>query len=189
MVNMQKFCDIVDLFMFLPMQKLPDRNKSEDIYYLMSGNTFKGPCLPAKEQGGPLKRILDFIWIKISDRFKGMAEAYRFFDVNFNNRVSFNEFQKGLDHMRIKFQLNELDIVFKYLDKGSKGFVSYNDFCELSEEKRRNLDRIDNTQVLMERKAKEANQKDWVQTYLQDSEITDLENMSKMMIHEPKNKH
>lgn len=69
----------------------------------MSGNTFKGPSLPAKEQGGPLKRILDFIWIKIADRFKGMAEAYRFFDVNFNNRVSFNEFQKGLDHMRIKF--------------------------------------------------------------------------------------
>ena len=145
------FTDIVDLFIFLPMQKLPDRNKSEDIYYLMSGNTFKGPSLPPKEQGGPLKRILDFIWIKISDRFKGMAEAYRFFDVNFNNRVSFNEFQKGLDHMRIKFQLNELDIVFKYLDKGNKKYISYNDFCELSEEKRRNLDRIDNTQVLMER--------------------------------------
>ena len=26
-----------------------------------------------------------------------------FFDVNFNNRVSFSEFQKGLDHLRIKF--------------------------------------------------------------------------------------
>lgn len=82
-----------------------------------------------------------------------------------------------------------MDIVFKYLDKGDKGFISYNDFCELSEEKRRNLDRIDNTQVLIERKAKEANQKDWVQTYLQDSELIDLENISKRMIHEPKNKN
>ena len=55
--------------------------------------------------------------------------------------------------MRIKFQINELDVVFKYLDKGNKGYISYNDFCELSEEKRRNLDRIDNTQILMQRKA------------------------------------
>ena len=47
--------------------------------------------------------MLDLIWIKIADRFKGMAAAYRYFDVNFNNRVSFNEFQKGLDHMRLKF--------------------------------------------------------------------------------------
>lgn len=70
----------------------------------MSGNTYGGPTSHDMiDQGGPFKRILDLIWIKISDRFKGMAEAYRYFDVNFNNRVSFNEFQKGLDHMRLKF--------------------------------------------------------------------------------------
>lgn len=46
------------------------------------------------------------LWIKISEKFRGLAEAYRFFDVNFNNRVSFNEFQKALDHLHIKFQIN-----------------------------------------------------------------------------------
>lgn len=85
--------------------------------------------------------------------------------------------------MRIKFQINELDIVFKYLDKNNKGYISYNDFCELSEEKRRNLDRIDNTQILMQRKAQENQQKDWIQTYLQESELVDLENMNRTMIH------
>lgn len=59
----------------------------------MSGNTYGGPTShDMYDQGGPLKKMLDLIWIKIADRFKGMAEAYRYFDVNFNNRVSFNEF-------------------------------------------------------------------------------------------------
>ena len=50
--------------------------------------------------------------------------------------------------MRLKFQINELDVIFKYLDRGQKGFIAYNDFCMLSEEKRRNLDRVDNQQSL-----------------------------------------
>lgn len=127
------------------MQKLPLSNDSTDVFYLMSGNTYGKPTSDDMfDQGGVLKRMLDLIWIKISERFKGMAEAYRYFDVNFNNRVSFNEFQKGLDHMRIKFQINELDVIFKYLDRGQKGYIAYNDFCMLSEEKRRCLDRVDN---------------------------------------------
>ena len=105
--------------------------------------------------------MLDLIWIKIADRFKGMAEAYRYFDVNFNNRVSFNEFQKGLDHMRLKFQVNELDVIFKYLDRNQKGYITYNDFCGLSEEKRRNLDRIDNQEAI-ERVNHGKTKKDWI---------------------------
>lgn len=178
-VNLQKFCDIVDLFVYLPKQKLPLSNDSTEVFFLMSGNTYGGATShDMYDQGGPLKRILDLIWIKISDRFKGMAEAYRYFDVNFNNRVSFNEFQKGLDHMRLKFQVNELDIIFKYLDRGQKGYISYNDFCQLSEEKRRMLDRIDNHEAL-DRKHSRKTGKDWMQLYLEDAEIVDLENMSK----------
>jgi Ca2+-binding EF-hand superfamily protein len=54
-----------------------------------------------------------------------MAHAYRYFDVNFNNRVSFNEFQKGLDHLRIKYQVNEVNMIFQYLDQKHKGYISY----------------------------------------------------------------
>ena len=80
--------------------------------------------------------------------------------------------------MRLKFQVNELDVVFKFLDRGQKGYISYNDFCQLSEEKRRNLDRIDNNMAI-ERKKESKEVKDWIQLYLEDCEIGDLENMSK----------
>ena len=74
------------------------------MWFIMSSNCHGGhTTTELKDQGGSLKRILDLLWIKISERFKSIHEAYRYFDVNFNNRVSFSEFQKGLDNMRIKF--------------------------------------------------------------------------------------
>jgi hypothetical protein len=48
----------------------------------------------------------------------------------------------------------------------------------LSEEKRRNLDRIDNQEALDRKKSKEK-KKDWISNYLEDVEVTDLENMCK----------
>lgn len=90
--------------------------------------------------------MLDLLWIKINERFKSIAEAYRYFDVNFNNRVGFNEFQKGMDHLRIKFRVNILDAIFKYLDIGNKDYISYQDFCELAEERRRHLDAFDHSE-------------------------------------------
>ena len=73
------------------------------MYYIMSSGTKGAHSKPDLETGGPVKKMLDLMWIKINERFKSIAEAYRYFDVNFNNRVSFNEFQKGLDFMRIKY--------------------------------------------------------------------------------------
>ena len=67
-----------------------------------------------------------------------------------------------------------LDAIFQYLDRGQKGYFSYNDFCMLSEEKRRGLDPIDNHAILSTKKDLEAERKDWVQTYLHDCKIDDL---------------
>jgi hypothetical protein len=93
-VDLQKFNDLVDLFFYLPVKQKPNaRNDSEDMWFIMSSNCYGGhTSTEVKDQGGPLKRILDLLWIKISERFKTIHEAYRYFDVNFNNRVSFNEF-------------------------------------------------------------------------------------------------
>lgn len=92
-VNLQKFTDLVDLYFYLPVTANVHRNESKHVYFALSGNTYGAPTShELKQQGGLLNRMLDLLWIKISERFKGMAEAYRYFDVNFNNRVSFNEF-------------------------------------------------------------------------------------------------
>jgi len=177
-VNLMKFCDIVDLFFYLPMQKVVDKNDSKDVYFILSSNVYGGHTNTAKDQGGALKKMLDLLWIKLDERFKGMAEAYRYFDVNFNNRVSFNEFQKGLDHLRIKYQVNQVDAIFKYLDRGQKEYISFGDFSELAEERRRHLDPFDATAQEAKRQAT-LDKRTWIQDYLADAPILDLEAMSK----------
>ena len=49
-----------------------------------------------------LKRMLDFVWIRIQERFKNFSPAFRFFDINFNNRVSFTEFTRGMEALKVK---------------------------------------------------------------------------------------
>ena len=87
-----------------------------------------------------LKRMLDFVWIRIQERFKNLSPAFRFFDTNFNNRVSFNEFTRGMEALKVKMSSKDQLLVFNHLDVGEKGYVNYQDFCNLSEERRLNID-------------------------------------------------
>ena len=101
-INLSRFNDIVDLFIYLPVKNERNSNDSSNLFMVMSSNTRKG-FSACENQGGIVKKMLDLLWIKISEKYNNIAEAYRYFDVNFNNRVSFNEFQKALDHLRIKY--------------------------------------------------------------------------------------
>jgi Ca2+-binding EF-hand superfamily protein len=92
------------------------------------------------EQEIHLKRMLDFVWIRIQERFKNFSPAYRYFDLNFNNRVSFNEFSRALENLKVKMSTKDQMIVFKHLDADNKGYIDYSDFCNLSEERRLKLD-------------------------------------------------
>ena len=85
-------------------------------------------------------KSLDLLWIKLEERFKNIGAAYRYFDKDYDNSVSFSEFQMGLDYLRIKYHIKTVNQIFKYLDKNNKGWVTYNDFCQLAEERRRNID-------------------------------------------------
>ena len=130
--------------------------------------------------------MLDLLWIKLDERFTSMKDAWRYFDRNFNNRVSFGEFQKALDHLRIKFQVSMIDEIFQFLDKGQKGYIGYQDFCELAEERRRNIDAFGNN---VENNTTKGSfyqvpspfntTENFIHSYLDHSEPTDLEGMAK----------
>ena len=40
----------------------------------------------------------------------------------------------------MKLSSKDLLLVFKHLDAGRKGYLDYNDFCNLSDERRMNID-------------------------------------------------
>ena len=60
----------------------------------MSGNTAEGHSIVQRDsaQEGSLKLMMDLLWIKLDERFSSMGQAFRYFDKNYNNRVSFGEF-------------------------------------------------------------------------------------------------
>ena len=64
------------------------------------------------------------------------------------------------------------------MDRGDKGYISYGDFCELAEEKRRHLDPVDTSKEILDPEAK-ITKDDWVRTYLDGVNIAELEDMSK----------
>jgi Ca2+-binding EF-hand superfamily protein len=58
-----------------------------------------------------------------------------------------------------------VDAMFKYLDHGQKGYISFGDFSELCEEKRRQLDPFDHSEQQKKNDVADA-KKTWVQKYL-----------------------
>lgn len=71
--------------------------------------------------------------------------------------------------------------IFEYMDRGEKGFLSYGDFCELCEEKRRHLDPVIDKFPTKEEHAKLDHLKKgtFYNTFLDDCNLEDLEEMSK----------
>ena len=45
-----------------------------------------------------------------------------------------------MENLKVKLSSRDLLLIFNYLDKAGKGFIDYNDFCNLSEERRNNID-------------------------------------------------
>ncbi|CDW86344.1 ef hand family protein [Stylonychia lemnae] len=86
-----------------------------------------------------LENLLEFIWTKISEKYVAIAQAFRFFDL-----------QNAVEHMKIKIAASDLQQVFDYLDQNQDGYINYHEFCNLCEEKRRNIDPFDRQEALQQ---------------------------------------
>ena len=50
--------------------------------------------------------------------------------------------------MRVKLQKSDIELVFEHM--ATDGVISYNEFCKLTEEKRRNIDPYDHSPMKTE---------------------------------------
>lgn len=69
-----------------------------------------------------------------------IGEAFRFFDRDFNNSISFGEFRFVCEQLEMWLSNDELKLLYGYLDKDGDGTIGYHEFCKMSEEYRRDLD-------------------------------------------------
>lgn len=144
-VDLNAFCDLVDLYTYLPKKKskYAAGSLSPNIFRVLSSNIqdqASAADLHEPLDQGLIKRQLEVIAVRLNERFHKLNEAFRFFDVNFKNQITFNEFAKGLETLKVKVSLKDQYRCFKYLDSEEKGFVTYHDFCNLTDERRRQID-------------------------------------------------
>jgi len=132
--------DILDLYSLLPIRKTKWASGSSDIYMCLTGNKQIGATAEKQEMSSTIQKSLELLWIKLEEKFKNMGIAFRYFDKNYNNSVSFSEFQNSLDTLKIKFSIQTIHEIFAFLDRDKKGYITYYDFCELTEERRRGID-------------------------------------------------
>ena len=71
--------------------------------------------------------------------------------------------------------------MFEYLDSDKKGYISYHDFSRLAEENRRKLDAFDYDKQKIYH-VDRADKNDWIENYLNDTNVNDLDNMAKVKV-------
>jgi Ca2+-binding EF-hand superfamily protein len=63
-----------------------------------------------------LRRTIEFIWIRIQERFKTFSPAFRFFDRNADGKITFDQFVMALETLKVKLSSKDLHMVFSHLD-------------------------------------------------------------------------
>lgn len=90
LISRHELHDLVDMYQFLPLKIKRDKNKSEDIYFILNSNKRGAPQnreeilqeLRDQNERMHLTKILTLVAIKMEEKFPTMAKAFLFFDVD-----------------------------------------------------------------------------------------------------------
>lgn len=80
-------------------------------------------------------------------KFKKIGDAFRHFDRDFDNQISFKEFRIVCEEMDLRYSSDEIKDLFGYLDSDGGGTIGYLEFTKLLDEKRQGLDPFTNQQI------------------------------------------
>ena len=81
---------------------------------------------------------------RLMQKFKEIGKAFRHFDRDFDNQISFKEFRIVCEEMDLRYSSDEISKLFGYLDSDGGGSIGYLEFTKLLDEKRRGLDPFTN---------------------------------------------
>ena len=128
-INLPKLVEVIDICNFFPIKVKKIKNKSNDIYQVLSSNTRDTYNAKEASNGGiesELASNLEIIWGMIHQKFKNVAKAFHFFDMDDNRSIDFIEFFSGLDKLRIKISETDALRCFEYLNSKKDGLIDYN---------------------------------------------------------------
>jgi Ca2+-binding EF-hand superfamily protein len=87
---------------------------------------------------------VDQFTFRLSQKFKKIGDAFRHFDRNFDNQITYKEFRIVCEEMDLRMSSEQLETLFAYLDTDGGGTIGYPEFIKILEEKRMGLDPLTN---------------------------------------------
>ena len=72
------------------------------------------------------------MWIKVEERFSKPSHAFRYCNEQCRSKISYKEFESGIEKLMIKFHRDEMKRIFKYIDKGKDKYLNYIEFSKLN---------------------------------------------------------
>ena len=79
-----------------------------------------------------LNNLINFLWIKVEEKFSKPSHAFRYFDEQCRSKVSYKEFESGIEKLKIKFHRDEMKRIFEYLDSDKDKYLNYIEFSKLN---------------------------------------------------------
>ncbi|CDW88969.1 ef hand family protein [Stylonychia lemnae] len=143
--------DFFNLCHYWPLQVKRDSNQSHNMYKVMNSakaQNFETSLEMFKNHrttiNSDIYKLYELIWVKIQEKYDKINHAYKFFAGLSTNKISFNDFVIGLENLRLKLTTKEINDVFNSLDQDKDGYISYLEFCNMAEERRRGIDPFHN---------------------------------------------
>jgi len=93
-----------------------------------------------------ISNLVESFSIRLMQKFKKIGNAFRHFDRDFDNQISFKEFRIVCEEMDLRYSSDEIEKLFGYLDSDGGGSIGYLEFTKLLDEKRKGLDPFTNKQ-------------------------------------------
>jgi len=77
---------------------------------------------------------------RLNQKFQKIGDAFRHFDRDFDNQISYKEFRIVCEEMDLRYTKDELQNLYTYMDTDGGGTIGYNEFTKLLDEKRMGID-------------------------------------------------
>jgi hypothetical protein len=130
-VSFDKLKILMDFLQSQAYSPKRDKNSSPGMDYVMSHRNHLVRDERVKSDYDDVQSLLEFVWSKISGKYKTASAAYRFLDYKGKGKLKKKDFAVGLEKLRIFISKSDVDKVFNQLDKHGSGVLTFNNFCTI----------------------------------------------------------
>lgn len=142
--SFEKINNIVEFLQCYPLEVKKNRNASnrmDDILHMRKEDTAKNGGLPPREELDRASKVLMFIWRKMCEQSKNLAQTFKIFDTRDKGKLKKTDFVTGLEKYQIQLSKDDVDAAWEALDVRKCGHITFEEFSKIHKsEKQKYMD-------------------------------------------------